>query len=201
MMQALMTDGPLRDGLLLVAVGGGIGFVAWLICRAVESSILGHAAALLEQRHRRWLRVNYGFEQRLRKTLTEVERTDSDKKQKARDLFELRNRLRDLQREKGSFTRSFGEEESRNARAPTQLFIARMFNEVVQKTDPSQREALMLPADWAKLQRVEVWAADLNGARQVVERACPASLGYVIQTLDRAECATDAAIDPLKEAA
>ena len=179
MLDVLETE-SLRNGAAFALVAGGIALPAWLLCRAVASSVIGRKAQLLEERHRVLMRLNYGFEQRLRKRLSEAERVDADRSRHLKALARVRDRIADLQREKDSLTRSYGEEEARNERNPAQLYIARVVNEVMNKMEPGQREHLMLADDWAKPQMVEVWASDVAMAKHTLERAFPISLGYVI---------------------
>ena len=196
----LLQSESLRNGIAFALVAGGIALPAWLLCRAVTISIIGRKSEILEERHRILMRLNYGFEQRLRKRLSEAERIDADRTRHLKALARVRDRIADLQREKDSLTRSYGEEEARNERYPAQLYIARVVNEVMNKMEPGQREHLMLADDWAKPQMVEVWASDVAMAKHTLERAFPVSLGYVIHGIGKAKPKQSAATEAGAEA-
>lgn len=183
----LLASETFRNGIAFALTAIGIALPAWLICRAVTISVVGRKTAILEERHRVMMRINYGFEQRLRKRLAEAERVDADRARHLKALTRVRDRIADLQREKDSFTRCYGEEEARSERSPPQLFIARVVNEVMSKMEPSQREHLMLADDWVKPQLVEVWANDVALAKHTLDRAFPVSLGFVIQGISKAK--------------
>lgn len=192
---------PLRNAIAFALVAAGIALPVWLICRAIASSAISSKMGALAERHRILMRLNYGFEQRLRKRLAEAERIEADRTRHVQALARVRDRIADLQREKDSLTRSYGEEEARNERNPAQLYIARVVNEVMNKMEPGQREHLMLADDWARPQMVEVWASDVAMAKHMLERAFPVSLGYVIHGIGKAKPKQTAAAVAEAEAA
>lgn len=196
-----MTESLLSETATAVGIFSGIAVLAWSLCRLVEQALTRRNGLTAAASERMLLRLNHSLEQRLRKQVADLAAAEEALRGRKREHFLLKGRISDARRESTAFTRSLGEEECRNPRNPPKRFTAVVINEVMQRADSSQREHIALSPDWVRPQRIEIWASDAAMARHLLEKSCPPTLGFVIQTFSMTVSAAGMNAAPPRELA
>jgi hypothetical protein len=161
-------------------LAGGMGIAAWLLVRlGIEGAVRNIQSAPQYHRALKTIKRDAGllhrFQERRLQLMADMGKAEAQRRDLANRKRDLEREVATLRQDDGRLVRLVGERTARS-----KLYRAELVNRHVQRAVREQRRHPFLHPSWVTTQEVEIWAADIEMAQEMVARHYPGSAGFLV---------------------